>query len=164
MPAIRHAGPEDASAIAAIWNPLIRDSAITFTSAERSGAEIAAMMAERRGRGLPWLVAETENGLAGFATFAPFRNGPGYARTMEHTIVLAEAATRRGLGARLLAGLVEAARPLEVHSLVAGISAENPRALAFHAAQGFREAGRVTQAGFKFGRWIDLVLMQRMLG
>jgi phosphinothricin acetyltransferase len=162
MHAIRHARPEDASALAAIWNPLIRDTAATFTSVEKTAAGLAEAIAARAA-GLPWLVAVTSAGPAGFATCAPFRPGPGYARTLEHTIILAPAATRRGLGARLMDRLAAEAAAAGGHALIGAISAENGPALAFHAAQGFAEVGRIPEAGRKFGRWIDLVLVRRPL-
>lgn len=163
MASIRHAGPEDASALAAIWNPLIRDTAVTFASIEKPPAEIAAAIARRAAEGHAWLVAETAAGVAGFATCAPFRPGPGYAHTLEHTIILAPDATGRGLGARLMDRLAAEAAACGAHAFIGAISAENLPALAFHARQGFAEVGRIPEAGRKFGRWIDLVLVRRRL-
>lgn len=163
MATIRHARPEDASAIAAVWNPVIRNTAATFTKVERTATDIVDMMARRAEQGHPWLVAETEGGVVGFATYAQFRDGVGYAHTMEHTIILDAAATGRGLGPRLLERLVSEARAQGVHSLIAGISGENAVAVAFHADHGFVEVGRIPEAGRKFERWFDLVLMQRLL-
>ena len=163
MPTIRHARPEDASAIAAVWNPVILHTAATFNGVARTAEDIAGMMAARAADGDPWLVAEDSEGLLGFASFTRFRPGIGYAHTMEHTIILADRATGRGLGPRLMAELVDAARARGAHSLIAAISAENDPAIAFHARCGFVEVGRIPEAGRKFDRWLDLVLMQLRL-
>jgi L-amino acid N-acyltransferase len=163
MATIRHAEPGDASAIAAIWNPVIRDSVATFNSVERTAEEIAAMIEDTRAQGHAWLVAEEGGGLLGFATFFPFRKGVGYARTMEHTIILAPSAAGRGIGRELMETLAAEARDRGVHSLIAGISGENAAGIDFHARLGFTEVGRLPEVGWKFGRWFDLVLMQKML-
>lgn len=160
---IRPATPADCAAIAAIWNPVIRDTAITFTTLEKTGAGLAATLAEKAAAGLPFLVAAEEEVL-GFATYGAFRSGPGYARTMEHTVVLGPAARGRGIGRALMAALEDHARARGVHSLIAGVSAENPAGRAFHAALGYAEIAVLPEVGFKFGRWMDLVLMQKRFG
>ena len=82
---------------------------------------------------------------------------------MEHTIIVAQDATGKGLGRMLMAALVSGARAAGAHSLIGAISAENATAVAFHARCGFIEVGRIPEAGRKFGRWLDLVLMQMKL-
>jgi phosphinothricin acetyltransferase len=161
MATIRHARPGDASAIATVWNPLIRTSAITFTSMEKPPDEIAALIRDRAESGHAFLVAETRAGVVGFATYAQFRTGPGYAHCMEHSIILAPEARGLGLGTRLMTALRAEGRTRGVHGLVGAISAENAGGLAFHARQGFAEVGRIPEAGRKFDRWIDLVLVHR---
>ncbi|MWD27012.1 GNAT family N-acetyltransferase [Aquicoccus sp. SCR17] len=157
---IRPAAPADATPIAAFWNPMIRDSAVTFSTEERTPERIAEDIAAR---GPLFLVAEDGGRVLGFATCFQFRGGPGYRHTMEHTIILAPESWGRGAGRALMEGLAQAAREAGAHSLIAAISAENAPALAFHAALGFAQAGRLPEAGRKFGRWMDLVLMQKML-
>ncbi|WP_353474053.1 GNAT family N-acetyltransferase [Salipiger sp. H15] len=157
---IRPARAEDAAAVAAIWNPIIDDSAATFTTLRKTPEGLQADFAAR---GPAFLVAEEEGLLLGFATFFQFRGGPGYARTMEHTVILGPAARGRGVGRALMAALMDEARAQGAHSLFAGVSGENPAGVDFHAALGFTEIARLPEVGLKFGRWMDLVLMQKFL-
>jgi phosphinothricin acetyltransferase len=99
----------------------------------------------------------------GFASYAQFRGGVGYRHTMEHTIILGPAARGRGLGRALMTAIEDHARAGGTHSLFAGVSAGNPEGRAFHAAMGFAETAVLPQVGYKFGRWLDLVLMQKFL-
>ena len=160
---LRHALAQDAGAVATIWNPVIRETAATFTTQEKTIVGLTADFAARAAEGKAFLLAEEAGQLLGFATYFQFRNGPGYARTMEHTIVLAPSARGRGVGRHLMAALEDHARAGGAHTLWAGVSGENPAGLAFHRAIGFAEVARLPQVGHKFGRWMDLVLMQKFL-
>ncbi len=157
---VRQAQPADAAEIALITNEIIRDTLVTFTSDERSAESIAD---DIRARGAAFLVAEDQRQVIGFATYAPFRSGPGYAKCREHSIQLADDARGRGVGGALMEQLQQVARSEGVHVLVAGISSANPGAIAFHSALGFSEVGRMPQVGHKWGQYLDLVLMQKIL-
>lgn len=156
---IRPATPADAPAIAAIWNRIIRETTATFTTVEKDPETLAAQIAA----GTPWWVAEVDGTVQGHANYGQFRGGPGYARTMEHSIHLSNLASGQGLGRALMAALEAHARANGVHVMVAGVSSDNPAGQAFHARLGYAECGRVLQAGHKWGRWLDLVLMQKIL-
>lgn len=160
---MRRAGAADHAAILALWNPLIRETTITFSSEEKTPEALAAMIDARRALGQEFFVADDDGGLVGFATYAQFRGGNGYAHAMEHTIILADGARGRGVGRALMAHLEDHARAGGAHTLFAGVSAENPGAVAFHTALGFRTLARIPQAGRKFGRWLDLILMMKFL-
>jgi L-amino acid N-acyltransferase YncA len=159
---IRRATPDDAAAIAALWNPYIRDTAVTFNAAEKSVAEVAQLIADRDGLGHATFVAEGPD-LLGFASYAQFRGGVGYATCMEHSILLAPAAKGRGIGRGLIGALCGHAAAAGAHQMIAGVSGDNPDGVAFHTRMGFAEIASVREAGFKFGRFIDLVLMQKFL-
>ena len=158
-PVIDRLRQEDLPGVAEIWNPVIRDTAITFTTVEKTPEDLRAWLASD----MPRLALRRAGELAGFAAAAPFRAGPGYARTLEHTIFVAAGRRGRGEGAALMDALCEAARDAGAHSLIGGVSGENAVAMRFHEKNGFTLCGRIPEAGWKFGRWLDLVLYQRML-
>lgn len=162
---IRDATRADAPAIAAIWNPIIRDTAITFWPTERGPDEIAGMMAARQADGHAFLVAEDDatGTVTGFASYGQFRTGGGYARSLEHTINLAPNARGTGLGAALLSAIEDHARARGGRLMIGAITASNDASLRFHARQGYAEWGRIPAAGWKFGRFHDLVLMGKDL-
>ncbi|MGK7652504.1 N-acetyltransferase family protein [Roseovarius sp. B08] len=160
---VRAAEAGDAKALAGIVNHYIRETTVSFTEDEKTILEVALAVKTRDEAGHGFLVAEDEGGLLGYATYGPFRSGSGYRETLEHTVLLHPGAERRGVGRTLMEALEDHAVRGGVHSLIGGISAENEGAIAFHRKIGFTEVGRVAQAGLKFGRRIDLFLMQKLL-
>ena len=160
---VRPARVADIAQMMAFWNPQIRGTAITFTTVEKTDASLTDELATCAAEGRAFLVAEAEGAVIGLGTWFSFRKGPGYAHTAEHTIVLAPEAQGRGAGRRLMTAIEDHARDAGVHVLVAGVTGENARGIAFHRALGFAEVGRMPQVGRKFGRWMDLVLLQKIL-
>ncbi len=157
---IRVATSDDAPAIAAIWNHYIRHTAVTFNSQEKTDQDVAADIESKSGA---FWVASDGDTIGGFATYGAFRGGVGYARTKEHTIQLDPAFSGRGAGRALMDVLCAHAKAQGIHSLWAGISEENPAGVAFHRAIGFEHVAILPEVGFKFDRWMDLVLMQKFL-
>lgn len=155
---IRPATPADANAIAVIYNAAIRDTTHTFLPNEKSDAEVADLIAQD-----PCLVWDQDGDVLGFARYFQFRSGLGYRHTAEHTIMLNPAANGRGIGRALMDALCVHARDAGFHSVWAGISAENDAGIAFHARCGFDHVAVLPEVGYKFDRWIDLVLMQKRL-
>ena len=154
---VRKARPEDAPRIAAIWNHAIRETTITFNPVEKTADEVAALTAEKTH------VWEDAGEVLGFARYFQFRGGEGYRFTVEHTIMLHPDGHGKGGGRALMEALFADARTAGMHSMFAGCSAENAGAVRFHAKLGFAEVATLPEVGFKFGRWIDLVLMQKTL-
>lgn len=152
---IRAATLDDAPWIAAIWNAIIADTLVTFTTERKTDAVIADMITQR-----PVLVLPERGG---FASYGPFRAGPGYAATVEHTILLAPHARGQGQGRALMAALMDKARQQDHRVMIAGISGANPAAVAFHAALGFARVAHLPEVGRKGGQWLDLILMQKRL-
>ncbi|GGB95684.1 N-acetyltransferase [Marivita lacus] len=157
---IRPARPEDAEAVMALVNDVIANTTITFTTELKS---LQTVQDDIAARGRAFLVVEVDGIAAGYASYFPFRGGPGYARTKEHSVALGPQVRGRGAGRALMAELEAEARREGVHSLIAAVSGENPAGRAFHAAIGFAEIAVLPEVGFKFDRWIDLVLMQKRL-
>jgi phosphinothricin acetyltransferase len=160
---IRNAAPADVPAIAAIWNPIVRETVITFWPTERSDEEIAALIRDRQAMGHPFMVVDDAGRILGFATYTQFRHGSGYARSMEHTIYLAPNARGSGTGRLLLAALEDHARAAGHRLLIGGITGSNQGSLRFHVREGYAEWGRIPCAGWKFGAFHDLVLMGKDL-
>lgn len=154
---IRPAIAADAPAVADIWNWAIRETTITFNPIEKSVDEVAELTAQA------CLVWEEEARLLGFARYFQFRDGQGYRFTVENTVMLHPDGQGRGGGRALMAALCDHAKADGKHRMFAGCSAENPGAVRFHAAVGFETVATLPEVGFKFGRWIDLVLMQKRL-
>lgn len=160
---IRDTRPEDLEPIRAFWNPLIRDTLVTFSSEEKTPESLRALYDARRAAGHGWFTALVDGQPAGFASYGQFRAGNGYIHAMEHTVILSEAARGRGLGRALMAAVEDHARAAGHHVMVGGVSGGNPAGRAFHEAVGYHLAGTVLQVGWKFGRWWDLLLMQKIL-
>jgi len=156
---IRAAVPKDAAQIVEIWNQMIRDTLATFTTEEKSTQVVADLIAERN---TAFWVAQAD-GVEGFVTYGPFRSGPGYGATVEHSIILRPDAQGKGTGRALMAHAITQAHEQNHHIMVAAISSANPTAVAFHAALGFTQTGQMSQVGRKAGQWLDLILMQKTL-
>ncbi|HBN32355.1 MAG TPA: GNAT family N-acetyltransferase [Rhodobacteraceae bacterium] len=160
---IRPATEEDCDAIAAIWNPIIRDSQATFNSQPKTPAAIMADIQAKHTDGAAFLVAVQGADFLGFATYGQFRPSNGYRHTMEHTVILAPQSQRRGIGQKLMTQIEDHARNQGHHAMIAAISDTNSAAIAFHAGLGYNKAGHLPQVGRKFDCWFDLVLMQKIL-
>lgn len=160
---IRAAGEPDAAQIAELWSTLIRETTITFNSQEKTAADIRTLLAEKAEAACPFFVAVEGDTVLGFATYGPFRNGPGYARTIEHSIMLDDRARGRGHGRGLMRALEDHARARDMHTIWAGVSGENPAGVTFHRHLGFDQIATLPQVGYKFGRWLDLVLLCKRL-
>lgn len=128
---IRAAGPTDAPAIAAIWNPVIRETLVTFTSTDKSAADIALMIQQKSEADHAFLLAVADERVLGFAAYGQFRGGIGYARTMEHTIILGPEGRGRGIGRALMEAIEAHARRRGAHSLLAGSAPQTRPAAPF---------------------------------
>lgn len=157
---IRQAQTADAAPVADLWNAMIRDTLATFTTEEKSVEAMTALIIARNGA---FWVLEGEANIVGFATYGPFRSGPGYAATAEHTIILSQGAQGRGAGRLLLNHVLTVAQADGIHVMVAGISSANPNAVAFHEKLGFEQTACMPEVGRKNGQWLGLILMQKTL-
>ena len=160
---VRQAVVDDAEQIAAIWNPMIRDTAVTFNPTPKTADDVSAMISTRVGAGRAFIVALEVRQIIGFATYDQFRRGDGYANTMEHTIILAPFAQGRGAGRAMMGAIEDHARKNGAHSMIAGVSSENVAGISFHQRLGYRQIAVLPEVGHRFGRWMDLHLMQKLL-
>ncbi|MFC8225016.1 GNAT family N-acetyltransferase [Streptomyces sp. NPDC057287] len=155
-----HAG--DAEAVREIRNHAVEHSTALWTRTQLSSAEGAAWLAAHLRRGSAY-VAEVEGEVAGYGAYAPWRELDGFRHTMENSVYVREGRHGLGIGSALLGALVVSAREAGHHSLIAGIEAGNAASVRLHERFGFRHVGTVPEAGTKFGRWLDLTLMQLSL-
>lgn len=160
---IRAAEPADLPAIVDIVNDAVLNSTALFEYEPHTLEQQAAWLAEKRADGWPVLVAECDGRVLGYATFGTFRVRPAYSRTVEHSIYVADEQRGRGVGRQLLEALIAEARVRGLHVMIGGIDGSNAASIAFHAAFGFEEVGRLREVGWKFERWLDLVYMQKIL-
>ncbi len=163
---VRDATQADLPAMVDLYNAWIPTRAVAWTEDLQTLEERERWFARQTSNGWPVLVAEVEGQVVGFAAYGPFRGEgkwPGYRYTAEHTIHVREDRWGLGVGRALIEALVERARVEGLHVLVGAIDGENVGSIAFHERLGFVEVGRMPQTGAKFGRWLDLVLMQRTL-
>lgn len=162
-PSVRDAVPEDLDAILLIYNHAIEHDTAVFDDRPHSREQLALWYRGRLDAALPVVVAESGGSVIGFGSFAQFRPWSGYRHTVEHSLYVAESARRQGAGRALLSELVERARARGAHVMVAGLSSDNAPSLALHEAFGFERVGLMREVGVKFGRWLDLLLLARVL-
>lgn len=162
---VRDAAPGDMAAIQSIYAHHVLHGLATFEEVPPAVEEMARRHADIAGRGLPYLVAELNGAPAGYAYCALYRTRSAYRFTLEDSVYVRHDLAGRGLGSALLAELVHRAEALGYRQLVAVIGDSAHRAsIALHARHGFLPVGTLRSTGFKFGRWVDSVLMQRPLG
>ena len=160
---IRPAGEGDLPGITAIYNDAVANTTAIWNDQPVDLANRRGWFIARTAQGFPVLVAEEDALTVGYGSFGDFRPFEGYRFTVEHSVYVAEGVRRRGIASSLLAALEERARDLGKHVMVAGIASDNEASLRLHERFSFVETGRMPEVGFKFGRWLDLVLMQKAL-
>ncbi|MEM9394168.1 MAG: N-acetyltransferase family protein [Pseudomonadota bacterium] len=153
----------DAAQIAALWSSFIRDTDFTFTSDEKSEADIRTLLAEKATSGHGVFVARDETRLLGFSAYGQLRVGVGYARTMENTIYVTSTGQGLGVGRALMAAAEDHARERGAHSMWAAITSTNQAAIGFHGRLGYVQMANLPEVGFKWGEPKDLVLMRKRL-
>ena len=162
---IRPAQPRDLAVITAIYDDAVRHGTASFELDPPDQAEMARRYETLRAGGYPYLVAELEGDIVGYAYAGPYRARPAYRWSVEDSVYVAPQAQRRGIGGALLARLVADAEAGGFRQMLAVIGdTANTGSVELHRAAGFRLVGTFENVGFKFGRWLDTVLMQRELG
>lgn len=159
---IRPARPDDAPAIAAVYNHYVERTIVTFEEAPVPGAEMADRLA-RIMREYPCLVAETDAGIAGYSYASRWHERCSYRLSVETSVYLAPERTGSGIGTALYARLLEDLEAAGLHCAIGGIALPNPASVALHEKLGFERVALFREVGRKFDRWIDVGYWQRLL-
>ena len=161
---MRPAAPDDVPSIQAIYAHHVLHGLASFEEEPPTGDEIRHRYERVIGKGLPWLVADFGGVLAGYGYCAPYRERSAYRYTLEDSIYVREDYHGRGVGAALLETLIERCTALGYRQMVAVIGdSAHAASINLHGSAGFVRVGTLRSVGFKFGRWVDSVLMQRPL-
>lgn len=160
---VRDATMNDAEAIRAIYNDAVLNTTAVFDYAAREPQAQRDWLQMKTDQKLPVLVADDAGTVLGYASYGPFRPWPAYLYTVENAIYIAPQSRGRGIGTLLLAPLLQIAQERGLRTMIAGITADNAASLRLHEKLGYRQAGVIREAGWKFERWLDLVFLQRML-
>ena len=159
---IRTATLADAPAIREIYNHEVENTTATMDLVPRSLADQEQWISDRSGA-FATIVAEVDGLVVGFAAFSPYKERAAYRPTVEDSVYVRRDLGGRGIGKALLTALIDVAASSGFHSMMARIEASGTASRALHTACGFREVGVEVEVGRKFNRWIDMVLMQRLL-
>ena len=159
---VRSATVEDAPAVLEIYNHEVLTSTVTFDLVPRTLAEQESWITDRSGAHVV-LVVEDEGEVVGFGALSQYRERAGYATTVEDSVYVHEHHRGKGVGRLLLAELVERATAHGFHALMAKVVGDHQASINLHAAAGFEVVGHEREVGRKFGRWLDVVLLERLL-
>lgn len=160
---VRPATSVDAVGIRDIYNQAVTSTTDTFDLVPRSLDQQLAWLADHAGAHPAVVAVEPDGTVIGFGSLSPYRPRPAYATTVEDSVYVAESARGRGIGRALLAELVRLGREHGFHSVIGRIVGHNEVSIGLHRACGFTEVGVEREVGRKFGRWLDVVVMQLLL-
>jgi len=158
---VRDAAAADIDGIVAIYNDAVLHTTAIWNEKTVDAANRAAWLADRQRVGYPVLVAIDDGGaVAGYASFGDWRAFDGYRHTVEHSVYVRKDCRGAGIGKTLMVALIDRARRIGKHVLVAGIDAKNAGSIEMHKKLGFEEVGLLKEVGTKFGAWLDLAFLQ----
>lgn len=160
---IRDASIDDMKAILNIVNYEILNSTSIYDYHPQTLAQRIEWYETQISQNMPVIVAELDNKVIGYGSFGTFRYKEGYKYCVEHSVYVHSQKRNLGAGKLLMEQLILLAKSMNLHTMIAGIDAENISSIDFHKKFGFVEAGRIKEAGYKFDRWLDVVFMQLML-
>jgi L-amino acid N-acyltransferase YncA len=161
---VRCSYDEHGAAVLGMLNDAILNSTAVYDYRPRTADSMRAWFEVKRQADFPVLGLVADGGrLAGFASYGAFRAWPAYRYSVEHSVHVHKDHRRQGIGLQLLRALIEVAGEQQYHTLIGGIDVANGPSIALHEKLGFRWAGTIQHAGFKFGRWLDLAFYQLLL-
>jgi len=162
-PRPRKVAETDLPGILEIYNDAILTTTALYTYEPMTGPMIRQWYDDKTAKNLPVYIVEIDHRVAGFASYGPFRPWPAYKYSVEHSIYVHKDFRGKGIAKKLLRTLIDHATADNLHTIVAGIDSGNEVSINLHRQFGFQEAGRLSQVGYKFGRWLDLLFMQLIL-
>ena len=161
---IRDATDADLAGILEIYNDAVLNTTAIWNEKTVDLANRRAWLAERNAQGYPVLVAvDEQDQVLGYASFGDWRTWDGYRHTVEHSVYVKNDHVGAGIGKALMRALIDRARALGKHVMVAGIESENRASIHMHQQLGFVPVGQLREVGTKFGRWLDLTFMQLII-
>lgn len=161
--AIRVATPAEADVLARIYNHYITHTVVTFEETPIAAKDMGARIAETHDQKLPWLVAQTDAGVQGYAYASRWKGRCAYRHSVEVTVYIGHEATGRGLGTKLYAALFSELARGDCHVAIGGITLPNAASVALHEKVGMRKVAHFSEVGYKFGRWLDVGYWQLVL-
>ena len=153
---IRAASEQDAEAIAAIYSHYVTDTIVTFEEEPPSRSEIARRITTVQNAGLPWVVAEENGAILGYAYATPWKDRIGYRFSVETTVYLAKDCVGRGIGTQLYSELFRLLEETGIHSAIGGVALPNDASVALHEKFGMKKVAEFERVGVKFDRWINV--------
>jgi phosphinothricin acetyltransferase len=163
MVKVRHATENDLPQILEIYNDIIATTTAVYYYEPHTLEMRTQWFNERKEKGFPVFVAEKDGVILGMSTIGPFRIPTAYLHSVENTVHVSAYARGKGIGKLLMPPIINAARELKMHTIIAGIDASNEVSLHLHKSIGFEEVAHFKEVGFKFDRWLDLKFLQLML-
>lgn len=163
MISVRHATEKDIPEMLSIYNDIILNTTAVYDYKPHTLEMRQAWYKTKQEQGFPVFVADDQGSVAGFSSIGPFRAWAAYKYSVENSVYVAAAKRGKGIGKLLIPPLIEAARQLQMHTVIAGIDAANESSIRLHRGFGFEETAHFKQVGYKFGRWLDLKFFQLIL-
>ncbi|MEP6844835.1 MAG: N-acetyltransferase family protein [Panacibacter sp.] len=163
MIAIRNATENDLPQILEIYNDAILNTTAVYDYKPHTLEMRKQWFSAKQQQGFPVFVAEEKDEVLGFSSIGPFRAWAAYKYSVENSIYVKDGQRGKGIGKLLMQPLIDASKELKLHTIIAGIDADNKLSIEFHKQFGFTEVGYFKEVGWKFERWLDLVLMQLIL-
>ena len=163
MPRVRLAGLEDAEAIRSIYNLEVTESTVTFDLVPRSALDQRRWLEQHAGAHPAVVALDDEGAVVGFGALGPYRSRPAYSTTVEDSVYVRRDQHRRGIGRALLDELLRLATLHGFHAVIGRIVDGHEASIGLHRACGFEMVGIEREVGRKFGRWLDVAVMQRLL-
>lgn len=160
---IRDANIDDMQSVLEIVNYEILNSTSIYDYNPHTLAQRIEWYENQITQNMPVIVAELNGDVIGYGSFGAFRYKEGYKYCVEHSVYVHSQKRNFGAGKLLMQQLITIAKSMSIHTMIAGIDAENQESIDFHKKFGFTEAGRIKEAGYKFNKWLDVVFMQLML-